>query len=50
LKAQSGLGRITSSIAIERLRVLTQPRPEADIGDHERYFAGPPPTPIGYRK
>jgi hypothetical protein len=20
----------------------------ADIGDHQRYFAGPPPTPFGY--
>jgi hypothetical protein len=26
----NGLGRITSSIAIERLRVFTQPRPKAD--------------------
>jgi hypothetical protein len=29
---QSGLGRIISSIAIDRLRVFTQPRPKGDIG------------------
>ena len=28
---ENGLGRVTSSIAIERLRVFTRPRPNADI-------------------
>ena len=28
---QNGLGRITSSIAIERLRAFTQPRPKPDL-------------------
>jgi hypothetical protein len=28
---QSGLGRIISSIAIDRLRAFTQPRPKTDL-------------------
>jgi hypothetical protein len=39
---QTGLGRITSSIAIQRLRVFTRPRPTADIGpQRERSLVRP---------